>query len=106
MKHTVIDDNNDSDVDDDEDVSESDTTAMSSLSSPLLCSKSLSDNRSSDTIASLKVFWLIRWQRSITTGFSALRAMCSLTKSFIYIKNIDYITQEHKGLIHKYTYHI
>ena len=58
MKHTVIDDNNDSDVDDDEDVSESDT--MSSLSSPLLCSKSLSDNRSSDTTASLKVFWLIR----------------------------------------------
>ena len=50
-------DDDDHDEDDDDVVDASDTTAISSLS--LSCSRSLSDNRLSDTIASLKVFWSI-----------------------------------------------
>ena len=55
-KHTVVDDSNDNDdvVDD-----TSESSAMLLLSSSSLCSKSLSDNRPSDTIASLNVFWSI-----------------------------------------------
>ena len=60
----------------------SDTTAI--LLS--LSVKSLFDNRPSDTIASLKVFWPIWWQRSMTTGLIMSPASRSLDNIHVYTR--------------------
>ena len=84
------DDNDDDDNDDDDDDRETVDDAFATTATSLLfLLKSLGDNKPSDTIASLKLFWSIWRHRAITAGLSKSPAALNLTNIQVYIWKND-----------------
>ena len=86
------DDEEDDEVNDEEEEEEAtDNNVLDTVSDATAISlspsvKSLFDNRPSDTIASLKVFRPIWWQRSMTTGLITSPAARSLDNNHVYAR--------------------
>lgn len=73
------DDVNDHDDDDDDDREPVDDAFAGTATSPSLLFKSLDDNKPSDTIASVKLFWSIWRHRATAAGLNKSPAALNLT---------------------------